>query len=213
MEDKNSFGNYLKYLREDYGYTLNELASTIGYSGAYLSQIEKGRKPAPSFEMLEVLSKTLKTPYSGLLKKAGYVGLAEGQYYKELFSNIRMSENNALVTDEGLEHAKNLMNINFDGVVEWTKDKRFSEEQRIILIEHFSEMLIRYKRVIEQIASATEKWTYANVDLKKISNEEVSMEDIKRIFLKVELEKSIYDLTDWANALANTKVLAKKNNV
>lgn len=119
------------------------------------------------------------------MKQAGYDGLAEGQYYKELFSNIRMSENNALVADEEneeLEHAKNLMNINFDGVVEWTKDKRFNEDQTIILIEHFSEMLIRYKRVIEQIASATEKWTYANVDLKKISSEEVSMEDIKRIF-------------------------------
>lgn len=39
MEDKNNFGNYLKYLREDYGYTLNELASTIGYSGAYLDRL------------------------------------------------------------------------------------------------------------------------------------------------------------------------------
>lgn len=204
MDEKNSFGNYLKYLREDYGYTLDELANTIGYSNAYLSQIEKGRKPAPSFEMLEQLSKTLKTPYSELLKQAGYERLAEGQYYKELFSNIRLNQNAASLADETseeLKSAKDLMNINFDGVIEWTKDQRFKEDDTFFLIEHFSETLLKYKYVIENLASANEKWNTSKDSLIELLRDDVIEEEIKRVFLKVELENNINDLNKWIDSL------------
>lgn len=211
-KNKNSFGNYLKYLRKDYGYTLDELASTIGYSNAYLSQIEKGRKPAPSFEMLEVLSKTLKTPYSGLLKKAGYEGLAEGQYYKELYSDIHLNQTEYPIESEKMKRAKDLMSMNYNGVIEWAKDDRFNEDETINLVEHFSEMLLRYKEVIEKMSSTPQKWASSKDYLKGIWSEEITEEEVKRVFLAVELKKSIDNLTNWIEILPSTMLLTKKNN-
>lgn len=92
MDESNivKFGLYLKDLRERKGLTLIELAEKIGYSDAYISQVEKGRrKNPPTLELLKKLSEGLNVPYSELLKEAGYEDIAEGQRYKEIMDEIR----------------------------------------------------------------------------------------------------------------------------
>lgn len=113
------FGIYLKELREHKALTLSQLAEKIGYSDAYISQIEKGRrKNPPTLELLESLSKGLDVPYSSLLRGAGYEGLAEGQRLKEAFDDIENTDsftlNNAdtaFFLDELLEIVRKESNL------------------------------------------------------------------------------------------------------
>lgn len=47
METTNSFGEYLKIKRQEAGLTQEQLATSIGKSGMYISNIEKGKNPSP----------------------------------------------------------------------------------------------------------------------------------------------------------------------
>ncbi len=49
-----NIGPYLKQLRQDKGYTLNEVSSTVGMSASFLSQIEN-MKLSPSLDSLDKL--------------------------------------------------------------------------------------------------------------------------------------------------------------
>lgn len=214
------FGNYLKYLREDYGFTLSELGEEVGYSTAYLSQIEKGRRKKPAtIDMLKQLSLALETPYSELLRKAGYEELAEGQYYKEVFSTIRFNKNQGYLSNDkrdgdsdDIKRITNFTKLHFTGILESVKDQRFNKEDTIFIVEHLSEMLLTYKEVIQKIASANEKWNATKGYLTGLWSEGVREEDIKQVFLSVELENEMNKLTKWIYGLPASIALAQKNN-
>jgi len=53
------FGEYLRTLRSDAGKTQAELAEAIGVSNAYVSAIEKGKKPAPPRALVNALAGVL----------------------------------------------------------------------------------------------------------------------------------------------------------
>ena len=55
-----TFGEYLRTLRMEAGYKASALAAEIGVSKAYLSEIERNAKGAPSDEVLMMLAEKLK---------------------------------------------------------------------------------------------------------------------------------------------------------
>lgn len=57
--NKLTFGEKLRELREEHDFSLRELASQIGVSAAFLSDVELGRR-FPSEEKLALLAKALK---------------------------------------------------------------------------------------------------------------------------------------------------------
>lgn len=59
MNTNNSFGDYVKTRREALGISLRGVAADIGIAPAYLSDIEKGNRPAPS-KHLDGFIKSLK---------------------------------------------------------------------------------------------------------------------------------------------------------
>lgn len=61
MNSNNSFGEYVKARREGLGISLRSLAADIGIAPAYLSDIEKGNRPAPSKHLDKFIS-SLKIP-------------------------------------------------------------------------------------------------------------------------------------------------------
>lgn len=210
-EKLKEFGVYLKSLREESGLTLNELANKTGYSDAYVSQVEKGRrKNPPTIDMLKQLSVALETPFSNLLQKAGYEELAEGQYYKEMLSalgldsaqefplDIKRSESN-----ESLKSATKLLNLWFDGVVKWTEDVRFTDNETLILREHFAELLIRYKQLIESLANTNVKWINSKDYLKELWGASTTEVGLRQNFLRMELDSNIQDITEWIDYFPN----------
>lgn len=62
-----AFGSYLRQIREKKEISLRELAKKIGVSGAFLSDIELGRR-FPSADKIELLAKELKVSLEELQK-------------------------------------------------------------------------------------------------------------------------------------------------
>ena len=56
------FGEYLRTLRLQLGFTQAELANKVGVSNTYVSALESGRKPAPPRAIVEALAQALKVP-------------------------------------------------------------------------------------------------------------------------------------------------------
>ncbi len=67
-----TYGEYLKALRESKGLTLRDVEKQTDVSNAYLSQLESGRIKQPSPTMLYKLSELYGIEYNILLEKVGY---------------------------------------------------------------------------------------------------------------------------------------------
>jgi transcriptional regulator with XRE-family HTH domain len=62
-----AFGSFLRQIREEKNISLRELAKKIGVSGAFLSDIELGRR-LPSSDKIELLAKEIGVPVEELQK-------------------------------------------------------------------------------------------------------------------------------------------------
>ena len=65
-----TFGQILKRLRLDRGFTLRELQDLTGISNAYLSQLETGKRGVPSLKIVGTLSKALGVDTEHMVKLA-----------------------------------------------------------------------------------------------------------------------------------------------
>lgn len=64
------FGEYIKGLRNKHRYTLRQVEKLAGISNAYLSQIERGLREAPTLRKLHGLAKLYNVSLSTLTRKA-----------------------------------------------------------------------------------------------------------------------------------------------
>lgn len=67
------FGKYLKNLRLMQRLTLREVENKTGVSNAYISQIERGIRRAPSPQILKKIAPLYKVTVKELLEAAGYL--------------------------------------------------------------------------------------------------------------------------------------------
>ncbi len=82
MDDR-SFGQYLKSLRERQRMSLREAERERGVSNAFIAQIERGDRPAPSPDILRKLAAAYKVTVRELLEKAGYLDEPEMKMSEE----------------------------------------------------------------------------------------------------------------------------------
>ncbi|MEW9675273.1 helix-turn-helix transcriptional regulator [Lentibacillus sp. L22] len=68
----NELGKFIKQERKQKGFTLKALAGEIGYSDAYISMVENGKKKSPSYDFFIKIAEVLEVPYEELMIKAGY---------------------------------------------------------------------------------------------------------------------------------------------
>lgn len=76
MEAK-KFGQYLKKLRVEQGYTIRQVEMKTGISNAYLSQIENGKRNIPTAQILQKLAPVYGVETTELLTVAGYIDKVE----------------------------------------------------------------------------------------------------------------------------------------
>ncbi|MDG0871001.1 helix-turn-helix transcriptional regulator [Paenibacillus thiaminolyticus] len=77
-----SFGTYLRSVREEKEMSINQLALYSGVSAPQISRIETGSRGTPKPETIRKLSEALKIPYEEMMKAAGYlVDEEEKPYY------------------------------------------------------------------------------------------------------------------------------------
>ena len=72
MEEPN-FGHFLKSLRDRQRMSLRDVEKESGVSNAYIAQLEKGDRPAPSPDILKKLARAYNVTVRELLLRAGYL--------------------------------------------------------------------------------------------------------------------------------------------
>ena len=72
MEESN-FGHFLKSLRDRQRMSLRDVEKASGVSNAYIAQLEKGDRPAPSPDILKKLARAYNVTVRELLLRAGYL--------------------------------------------------------------------------------------------------------------------------------------------
>ena len=71
-----SFGQYLKRVREAAGLSVPELAQRSGVSVSHLSRVESGWRATPKPDIIERLAFALRRPAEEVFQKAGHAALA-----------------------------------------------------------------------------------------------------------------------------------------
>ncbi|MEK4662115.1 helix-turn-helix domain-containing protein [Priestia sp. FSL H7-0729] len=70
---EHAFGPYMKQLREQQGYSINQLAEAAGISNSQISRIENGVRGVPKPATIRKISDALSVPYTEMMKHAGYI--------------------------------------------------------------------------------------------------------------------------------------------
>jgi len=106
------FGDFLKSLRTERGFTLRQVEEIAKISNAYLSQIERGERGIPHFNVLKRLADAYGVPVTRFVDAAGME--AEGKSVKSESSAPdvafvsrgyeKLSENNKRHLKEFLQH-------------------------------------------------------------------------------------------------------------
>lgn len=71
--DGSGFGRYVKRLREQRGFTQQELGEALGKRGSYVSIVESGKIGMPGPEVLAAMATELGVPEVELLRQIGYL--------------------------------------------------------------------------------------------------------------------------------------------
>ncbi|MCG7406734.1 helix-turn-helix domain-containing protein [Paenibacillus sp. ACRRX] len=103
----NSFGSYLKMLREKKEMTIKQLSEESGISNAQISRIENGIRKPPKPETIKKLSEALGADYKEMLTKAGHFEEDASEYpdwasEKDILDFKTMLENDSPVLFDGV---------------------------------------------------------------------------------------------------------------
>lgn len=101
------------------------------------------------------------------------------------------------------ERATHLIDLYFRGIMTWSEDQLLNEKETVIIREHFQDLLIRYKLLIEKTINSKRQWEISEEAFSDLYKDRLTNSEIKELFLKQELEHNINDVTDWVNALPN----------
>lgn len=160
--DKQKVGNQLKALREEIGFTQEELSKKANISRNYLIAIERGRH-SPSVEILDKLAVELNTSLLYLLndrvEDMESRVLIEQERLKKLFSDI---PKNQLEIAEGLvtqaARLRILLDDNWRDILENGEYEKFSQsenqkpyDRKRPIVENYDNRDKTYKDIVKQL--------------------------------------------------------------
>ena len=179
QEYRTTFSKNLKYYMELFNKTQSDLVNDLKLSQSTVSNWCTGTK-LPRMNKIQML--------------ADYFGVDKSDLL-----------NNKDIPPHSVEYLRvtNLVNIYFNGVMHWSEDKFVKEEETCVLRGHFSDLLSRYKSLIEHFCYANLRWKNerkAYIELYKNKEQYRSYSDIKTLYIKQELEHELGDLEDWIKA-------------
>ena len=81
---EHAFGPYMKQLREQQGFSINQLAEAAGISNSQISRIENGVRGVPKPVSIRKIAEALAVPYTDMMKQAGYIEPAKDVSLQEV---------------------------------------------------------------------------------------------------------------------------------
>lgn len=209
----NEIGKRLKDLREDKKLSQAELAKAFGKSQVAISKYENGNRKV-DYDTLNKYAEFFQVSTDYLL------GTAQNAINSHVIENNFKNSGNSTMTinninnqnkelssddikqlkDKQLDHATYLINLYVNAVEVWSDNQFFSDSEKIRIKEHFADLILKYKQVINALADS--KLRYRDY-LEKHINSGLSESEIKEQFFKLSTKKQIRDLDNWIKALPN----------
>lgn len=186
MLNNTLIGESIKKIREYRKLTQRDLAGIIGKTEGTIRKYENGSIEIP-LSVLDLISQALDYPVLDLISHGIMVTSPDGD-----------SPNS-----EKLWFYENLCKTYFKGILTWSKDRRLSEEQSMDIQSHLSELLLRYKLLVEDFIESSRQieLSYSDNEIYKRS----SLEEQKRMFnnsINQATRRKQDDLIDWINAFS-----------
>lgn len=175
-KSKLTLGNNIKKYRKEKNITQKDLGLAINRKEITIRKYESG-DISPNIETLS------------------RIALALGITINELIG----------LSDE-YSRATSLSNTYFNAIMKWSEDGIFSNIQTVCIREHFWDLLLRYKGLINSLSNSMYTWRKEKesfTNIYKNREEPLSDAEIKELFLKQELEREIIDLVNWVKAFPN----------
>lgn len=187
--DSKQVGKRIKERRTELGRTLQEVADEVKVNKSTIQRYESGNVVDLKLPVIESIAKYLNVDPLWIIGK---------------IENKRRSEE--------FERATHLIDVYFRGVMVWSDNQFLNERETVIIREHFSELLSRYKQIIEGFVNSKFQWEASEESFSESHKNRLSNEDIRALFLKHELDHSIKIATNLLESLP-TRIAWNECNV
>lgn len=100
-------------------------------------------------------------------------------------------------------HYEKITDLYYHAVITWSEDDLFSEEESTAIKMHFSDMLIRYKNLIEDTLNhklSLRRYLESIAQFNNESESPLSTQELIERYLSQELEKDCNSLKTWIDA-------------
>lgn len=172
-------GKRIKERRTELKITQQEIAEKIHVNKSTVQRYESGQVQDIKLPIIESIAHFLSVSPKWLL------GLTDEKTYSEEY-----------------ERVTHLMNLHFRSIVTWSEDELLDEKDTILIREHFYDLLIRYKKILETFVKIQSRWENSKNSLNSLY-ENRSIEEVKELYLKNELETELQDAVNWINTFPN----------
>ena len=184
-----TIGQRIKNRRIELNLSVDEVANKLGKNRATIYRYEKDDIKDLPITVLEPLAKVLETTPADLM---GW--------------DIETHSNE-------YTHFTNLSASYFKGIMNWSEEKGISEAQTAAIRNHFSELLFRYKQLLENYFHTNLNWkrekdSYLN--FYSHGRNKKSQKEIEELFIEQDLEKQLKQLEAWISTFP--RILAEANN-
>lgn len=169
------FAERLKSLMEDNNDTIYTLAEHLGLSPSAISKYTNGNM-SPKMTAIESMARKYDVNPIWLM----------GAELAEKRVNFASS----------MEHASKIKDINLHGIEAWSDNDFLDEYQRVVVKEHFAELTIRYKALVNRVADSAMSFD----DRVKTGEISGSAEEFAKGWLS-ELDRELNDIKTWIDAL------------
>lgn len=192
-------GERIRDARKNANMTQAELAQKLGISYVGVSQWENGLRQ-PKYETLKKIADAIGVEWYSLVPPEESARMivahtndviAREENQGKSFVKTWPPESSFPSDDD--RHIANLTDLYYRGVLRWAEDKLFSEAETITIKMHFSELLLRYKQLIERML-------YAKRSLAEI-NESVLPQSLIQQCLTDDLKKELDELKTWVDSI------------
>ena len=192
-------GERIRAARKNANMTQAELAQKLGISYVGVSQWENGLRQ-PKYETLKKIADAIGVEWYDLVPPeestrmiAAHTNDVIAREENQGKSFVKTWPPESAFPSDNDRHMAGLTDLYYRGVLHWAEDKLFSEAETITIKMHFSELLLKYKQLVERMV-------YSKRSLEEIDESELP-ETLIQQHLADELKKELNNLKVWVDTI------------
>lgn len=192
-------GERIRAARKSANMTQAELAQKLGISYVGVSQWENGLRQ-PKYETLKKIADAIGVEWYDLVPPEESTRMIEAhtrdviaQQENQGKAFVKTWPPESSFPSDNDRHMAGLTDLYYRGVINWAEDELFSEAETITIKMHFSELLLKYKQLVERMV-------YSKRSLEEFNEAEFQRTLIQQ-HLADDLKKELDELKAWIDTI------------